>query len=255
MMKKFVAILLVAALMIPVCMPASAAQITMTDEEFTEAVAQIMKDYYADPDAARQELEAIGAYLEGEPVLVTHYSNDGTVARGTGFQDYTFYVSSIKRSNSTLRYLQWHLQANATESLPGPYDLVSLEWDTAYADYYDSYGDGTYTSVAGRAAGIVLFNLDDDLLASGDYCYGTVRVDPVQNGTMEYGSKFTHIYTTLNINGTASWSFAPSAQLNSIGIATLGLGYTYGFSVSVGSSTLQWSLWTDNAVTFSDITY
>lgn len=89
-MKKFVAILLVVVLMLPVCIPVSAAQITMTDDEFVEAVAQIMKDYYADPDAARQKLEAIGAYLEGEPVLVTHNSNDGTVARGTGFQDYSF---------------------------------------------------------------------------------------------------------------------------------------------------------------------
>lgn len=149
--------------------------------------------------------------------------------------------------------MQWHLQANATEWFPGPYDLVSLEWDTAYADYYDSSGDGTYTSVAGRAAGIVLFNLDDDLLANGDRCYGTVRVDPVQNGTMEYGSKFTHIYTTILATGSASWNFAPSAQLNSMGVISLGLSYTMGFSVSVGTSTAQWSLWTDNAVTFSNI--
>lgn len=252
-MKKFVAFLLAVALMLPMLISAAAAEVTMSEGEFTDAVAEILKDYYANPDTAIQKLEEIGAYLEGEPVLITHNSSENENARGTGFQDYSFYVTCIRRSNSTLRYLQWHLTANAREWFPGPYDLVSLEWDTAYADYYDSYGDGVYTSIAGRQAGIVLFNLDDSELKKGDYCYGTVRVDPVQNGTMEFGSKFTHIYTSINLGGSANWGFSPSAQLASNGIATLGFSYTFGYSVTVGTGAEQWSLWTDNAVTFSNI--
>ena len=251
MLRRLIAMAVVMLLVMPIHMMASAANIQLSDAEFEESVAQIMKDYWEDPEAAEDSLKKIGAYLDCEPVIVEHFASANPAVRGTNPSDYTFYVGSIRRSNSNLRYLQWHLKANSNEWFEGPLDYVSMEWDTAYADYYDSSGDGVMVTVAGRNDGIVMFNLEDEKLGNGDSCYGTVRVNPISVGTMEFGSKFVHTYTGIAITGvSASWSFGPSAELAASGEMSLGLAYTFGFSVSLGSSTQSWNLWADNAVTF-----
>ena len=244
-MKKFS--LLLAICLLHNCIPSAHATETNFDDSLLDAqVAEIMRTYNLDPATAESALAAIDVELVCEPNITEHTSNSNT--RGTAPTDYTFTVTCYKRSNSSLIHMQWLLEANAKEWFPGPLDYASLEWDTAYASYYSSSGDSSISTVQGRDTGIVLFNLEDDKLSSGGYTYGTVRVDPIANGWMEFGSKFVHTYTSLFLSGTASASFGSSAEIKASGDYSLGLSHTMGFTLTVSSTTNEWKIWEDNAV-------
>lgn len=100
----------------------------------------------------------------------------------------------------------------------------------------------------GRSTGIVLFNVEDETIGTGDYLYGTVQIEPLTTGWMEFGSKFVHTYTTINVSGSANFSYSPSVQVFLSGSGSLNLAHTMGFVVNVGTSTNSWEMWTDNAV-------
>lgn len=244
-MKKFSIFLAICLLLN--CIPsAHATEAISNDSPLDAQVAEIMRTYHSDPTAAVSALDAIDIELVCEPNITHHYCNSNT--RGTYPTDYTFTVTCYKRSNSSLIHMQWLLEANAKEWFPGPLDYVSLEWDTAYASYYSSSGDSSASTVQGRDTGIVLFNLEDNKLGSGDYSYGTVRVQPIANGWMAFGSKFTHTYTSLLVTGSASASFSPSAQIKASGDHSLGLSYTMGYTINISSTTNEWRIWSDDAV-------
>ncbi|MDE6386164.1 MAG: hypothetical protein K2L36_08505 [Eubacterium sp.] len=220
------------------------------NEEYDASVAEIMKTYQENPDAALAALEELDTVLLDEPT-VTEYtsSNNGISTYATNPTDYTFSVYSYKRAGSTIYHLQWLLQTNKKESSPGPLDFVSLEWDTACASYYLSKGDGEISTVKATNTGIVLFNVQDKDLKKGGSTFGTVQVNPTKrNTTLKYGSKFIHTYTSLSLSGSASYSFSPSASVSASGDASLGLSYTMGYTVNLGTKTNKWQLWTDNAV-------
>lgn len=223
----------------------SAAEIPMSDTEYEARVAEIMASYTDDPEAAKQALAELDTELVSEPTVVEGGSN--SLVRGTSPSDYELTVSAYKRGNSERLYLQWMLTANASEWFPGPLDYVSLEWDTAFASYYLSSAGGDGCTVQGRETGIVLFNVEDDQLSSGDYVYGTVQVEPITGGWMEFGSKFVHTYTSLNVSGSASYAYVSSASASAVG-GSLGLSYTKTYTVNVDSETHQWQRWADNAV-------
>ena len=214
--------------------------------DYEDQVAEIMKTYSSDPVAAQLALEEIDTELVSLPTTVSHYNNANS--RGTSPTDYTLQVYSFKKTGSSVIYLQWLLTANAREWLPGPLDYVSLEWDTDYASYYLSSGDSEFSTVKGRSAGIVLFNLEDDVLRKGDSTYGTVQVYRSQSGWMDIGSKFTHTYTAISIDGSANTSYQSSATIAANGGYSLNLGHTDGYIVNIGTSTSSWELWTDNAI-------
>ena len=244
-MKKLTAFIMILVLL--TSHPAAfATETAFNENEYEAQVARILKDYASDPEAAEAALLALDTELISEPVSVTYSQNPNS--RGTSPTDYTLTVTSFKRSNSTVHYLQWILEVHTGELFPGPLDFVSMEWDTAYASYYASSGDGTASTVQGRDTGIVLFNLEDDNLSAGEYSYGTVRVEPVVDGWMEFGSKYVHTYTSLLLAGSASYSFQPSATLLANGIPALGLTYTKGYTVTIDAQTNQWQIWADNAV-------
>lgn len=180
---------------------------------------------------------------------VTNYSVNGEISTyGINPSDYSQSVYSFSRGNSTQQYLQWTINSNRTEVFSGPLDYVSIEWDTKYASYYSSSGDGSMTTVQGRNTGIVLFNVEESKLKSGTYTYGTVQVTPNgKSGWMNYGSKYVHTYTDLVGSGSASFEYKPSASLSS-GDFSLGLSYTFGFTVNISSHTNKWQIWADNAV-------
>ena len=246
-MKKIISMLTVISILFGVfTCSASAATLDMTDKEYEAAVAEIMSNYQTDPDAAILALSQLDTTLIDEPQITEYYSEGK--ARGTSPSDYTHTVYSFKRGGSNVYYLQWSLTANKSEAFPGPLDYCSLEWDNSYASYYLSSGDDVMTTVQARNTGIVLFNVEDSDLDKGEYTYGTVQVTPTKSGWMEFGSKFVHTYTSLLVSGSASYSFAPSATLNSLGVATLGVSGNYGFTVNVSSTTNEWQIWTDNAV-------
>lgn len=228
--------------------PATPVEVSASDTEYEAQVAAILATYTRDPEAAKLALTKLGTTLLAEP-SITEYNNSFKV-RGTSPSDYELLVASTKRSNSNRIYLSCVLIVNAKEWCPGPLDFMSLEWDTAYGKYYLSVTGGGGCTVQGRDVGIVLFNIEDDKLSSGDHIYGTVQVEPISSGWMEYGSKFVHTYTSFNVSGSASYSFTPSASVSGSG-GGLGLSYTKTYLVNVSSSTSQWQLWADNAVDLS----
>ena len=245
---KALSILMALALVFSCFTPITAAEVSMDDAEYEAQVAEILASYTDDPEAAKLALNNLDTILLSEPTIIEYTNNSNS--RGTSPSDYELTVASTKRSNSNRIYLSCVLAVNAKEWYPGPLDFMSLEWDTAYGSYYLSVAGGTGCTVQGRDAGIVLFNIEDDKLSSGDYVYGTVQVEPIAAGWMEYGSKFVHTYTSFNVTGSASYSFTPSASISSTG-GSLGLSYTKTYSVTVSPTTSQWQLWADNAVNLS----
>lgn len=246
-MKKFISMLIVISILCgALTCSAFAAAPDMTEEEYEAAVAEIMSNYQADPNAAKSALSQLDTTLIGEPQITEYYSEG--VTRGTNPSDYTHSVYSFKRGGSRVYYLQWSLTANKTERHPGPLDLCSLEWDNSRASYYLSSGDNVMTTVQAKNTGIVLFNVEDVSLDKGEYTYGTVQVTPTKSGWLEYGSKFVHTYTSLGVSGSVSYNFAPSATLSSLGEATLGVAGNFGFTANVSSKTNKWQMWADNAV-------
>lgn len=242
-MKKL-SVLLALLIALSSVLQVSASEYHENDAEYEAQVAAIMVSYAADPEAANEALEAIDTELLCEPTVV-EYGNSNQ--RKTSPSEYELTVTAFKRSNSDRYYLQWVLLANANEWFEGPLDYVSLEWDTAYGSYYSSSAGGDGCTIQGRDTGIVLFNVEDDKMSKGDYLYGTVQVEPLQTGWMEFGSKYVHTYTSFLVSGSASSSFIPSVSASAMG-ASLGLSYTKTYTVNVSTNTTQWQIWADNAV-------
>lgn len=245
---KTLSVLIALILVFSCLVPVAPVQVFASDTEYEAQVAAILATYTSDPEAAKLALIKLDTTLLAEPSITAY--NNSPKARGTSPSDYELLVASTKRSNSNRIYLSCVLIVNAKEWFPGPLDFMSLEWDTAYGKYYLSATGGGGCTVQGRDAGIVLFNIEDDKLSSGDHIYGTVQVEPISSGWMEYGSKFVHTYTSFNVSGSASYSFTPSASASGTG-GGLGLSYTKTYLVNVSSSTSQWQLWADNAVNLS----
>ncbi len=188
-------------------------------------------------------------YMGTEPESTEQYAQ---YARRTNPTDYSFSSYCLTRGNLSTGftyYLMWAITANETEDRPGPLDYVSIEWNTNYATYNTSYGDGEYSSINSRSTGIVLFNLEDDELVDGASSHGTVRVDPIANRTMEFGSKFVHTYHTTSVTGgSATSTFDIGVDLLEQGLLSLGLSHTMGFEVTVGTNVEQWQSWAESSI-------
>lgn len=247
--RKWLAILLILCLSTCMVSPTLAAETETGDEAFEAVVAQIMTGYADDPDGAVEALAEIDVALIDTPTVTTYQTT--STARGRSPSNYTLTVYAYKRGGSSIYYLQWSLSVDKKEWYPGPLDYVSLEWDTENAKYYGSSGDGDESTVAGKSDGIVLFNLEDDNLAAGDSSYGTVQVTRKGTGSLDFGSKFTHTYTSFGITGSVSYTFKPSSTISAAGEFSLGLSYTYGYTVTISTGTTEWSIWADNTVSLS----
>ncbi len=248
-MKKKIMALLTGVLMLVCCViPAMEKEKTTeaVDENYDRMVGEIMRGYEADPEGTKSALEELDTVLVSEPI-VTEYRvpNTSKGARINSPLKYTLSVYSTKRGNSSNYHLQWRLECSVKGSDPGPLDYVSIEWDTERAKYYSSSGDGTYSSVSGKSAGIVLFNLEDDNMGSGSWALGTVYVTPTKSGNMDFGSKYTHTYIRYSEAGTATYGFGASANAEK----GLGLSYTDTYTVTTTGGVEAWDLWTDNTVT------
>ena len=246
-MKKWSALVLSLLMLLSQIASVSAEEPNSDDAEYELAVAAIMRDYWNDPEGTANRLAELDTELVGEPTVESHYAEAGNMTRATSPTDYTLSVYSFKRGNSSNYYLQWSLDCNKRELRPGALDYVSLEWDTACADYYTSSGDGAFSSVSSRSTGIVLFTLEDDALRVGDCAIGTMQVTPTVAGEMEYGCKFAHTYNKSTIS---VGQVTPQFNLTRAGgEKTFGIGYTSTFSLTITSDTVMWDMWRDNAVT------
>lgn len=260
-MKKKLSVLLALSLIFGNTLQASAAELpeselpvnelTTSDAEYEAQIAEILASYDEDPEAAIEALAELDTVLVSAPTVVEHTPSSSS--RMTYPSDYDLSVSCVKRTNSNRLYLQWILVTHALEVWTGPLDYISLEWDTDYASYYLASAGGAGCTIQGRDTGIVLFNVEDHRLstASDKPIYGTVQVTPTTTGWMEFGSKFVHTYTTINVGGSATFSFTPSTAVAAG--SSLNLAHTMSFKVDVGSETNQWQLWTDNAVKITEV--
>lgn len=248
-MKKFISLTLSIMLLFSyTSIVLASTSVNLTEDEYLKAVSEIMVNYYDDVPAAQEALADLDTTLLQEP-KVTNYSVNGEISTyGINPSDYSLSVYSFNRAGQNRHYLQWSLDSNRTEVFAGPLDYVSMEWDTAYASYYSSNGDTSISTVNGKNTGIVLFNVQDNKLKSGTYTYGTVQVTPNgKSGWLEFGSKYVHTYTTLDVSGSASFEYKPSGSLSSSDFS-LGISYIFGFTVNVGTNTSKWQIWNDNAV-------
>ncbi len=247
-MKKRMATAFLGVLMLLSCiMPAMAAESQeMNDEDFDMAVAEAMRDYDFDPEGTKDALAELDATLIGEPTKVEYSTSidEGISLMSTLPSNYNLEVYSIKRGNTSDYRLQWRLDCNKTETLPGGLDYVSIEWDTARASFNKFTKDSKYTSVKSRSTGIVLFNVEDANMTAGTWTIGTVYVTPIKSGTMRFGSKFTHTYTEFSNTGTSSASFGISANSEK----SLQLSYTYTYTVTTTQNARAWDVWEETTV-------
>lgn len=217
--------------------------------EYEDQVAKILVSYTGDPITATQALAELDTELLSAPTAVTY--PDSSSSAEAPPSAYALSVFSFRQHDSNRIYLQWILTVNTAEPYAGPLDYVGLEWDTEYGSYYLSAAGGTGCTLQGRDTGIVVFNVEDVKQSSGSYVYGTVQVEPIATGEMEFGSKFIHTYTSEGIVGDAYVSYIPSVSPSAMG-GSLGLPHTMSFSVDGNAVTNQRPFWADGVINISD---
>ncbi len=221
----------------------------LSEQECQARVAEIMSHYDDNPKLAKQALNAIDVVLIQEPTVTYYNHTDGGISPyGINPTDYSFSVYGYSHKVSTNIWLQWRVDSNRNEWFSGPLDYVSLEYDTAVASYISSNGDENMSTVKAKNTGIVLFNVEDSKLKKNTYTYGSVNVKAQSGKWLNFGSKYVHTYTSFLVSGEASYAFSPSSALKSSGEGSLGLSYTFGYKVNVGTNTSKWQIWTDNSI-------
>jgi hypothetical protein len=138
----------------------------------------------------------------------------------------TIKTTIAKVANQSTYRIYTYVTLRETESDPGALDLLSIEWDPNVAtyskndhdSYYTSYMDGSQSS-----KGIIIFNIDDNILTSGggNLAYGSVYVTPKKSATLKTYSKYIHTYSKNSI----TW--------------TIGGNITYGTGGLAGGSTFS----------------
>ena len=222
---------------------------SLSEEEYLSAVHEIMKHYAENPEWAVEQLALL------DTTLIQILLSDNLVypceeVDRNNPSDYSMSVYCTSRGSSSLGYtyyIMWSLTAKRTENNPGPIDHLSIEWDTQYGSYHSASYDGEYSTLCDRSTGVVVFNVEDDELVNGKTTTGSVRVNPVKSGRMEFGAKFIHSYNLFSPSaGSSTISFVPSANLST---GSLQLEYTDTLTVSFSSTTDSWQRWEEGAAT------
>lgn len=122
----------------------------------------------------------------------------------------------------------------------GSLDLMSIEWDSSKADYYDTKPSSFTTTMDGsnRKKGVVLFNVEDKKMWAYDTAIASVYVKPKQsNTTIDVGSKYVHTFNNLQL----TWSIGGNVNYQSTGPTGGGT-----FNVTGTSSSNSWQIYNDN---------
>ncbi|WP_151736461.1 hypothetical protein [Paenibacillus tengchongensis] len=127
----------------------------------------------------------------------------------------------------------------------GSLDLLSVEWDYNSADFYNYTTDSNFSTlmdISQKSKGIVLFNVEDLRMYSGDYTYAGVYVTKKTGATqVEYNTKFVHTYDDKGI----TWSVGGNVGYNKDGPSG---GMT--FTITPTSATKSWTLSDWNLTSF-----
>ncbi len=157
-------------------------------------------------------------------------------------QDLTLSVYSAKRGGDA--YYRIYSQWNApSEWRPATDDIVSLEWDPEYGEYWSSnVGDTSKVykrDGSQRLKGAYLFGVDDEFFDFDSYV--VVYVVPKKSGWLNYGSKYSHTYATDDVTYSGGAYFEWSTTGPTGGIS---------YNVTTREKESSWPKWEDNAVLF-----
>ncbi len=177
----------------------------LSDEEFDRFIHNVVKNNDKDVKQLQQELDSIGVELQ-----IENKSSEfeiGTLAISPSELDLSAY--SVKRGGDSFwrLYSQWAV--NKLEAYEASLDVVSIEWDSNVAKYYNAVvpADGPTTNRDGsqRLDGLYLFNVEDD---SDFDSYAVVYVTKLKGEELHHGTKYEHTY--------AEWdsSFSVTAEVD-----------------------------------------
>ncbi|MBN8193374.1 hypothetical protein JI667_14585 [Bacillus sp. NTK074B] len=203
------------------------------DDEYNRFIYNYVKDNHLTVGEMTNSLAEVGIEFNKKPKPL--YTIDGLSP-----SDMTLDVYSSKRWDQSYYHLtsSW---SSYSESSSATIDLVSVEWDPDDGYYYSSsVGDSSIVTKrdgSQRSNGIYLFNVEDD---NYDFdSYATVQVVPSRSGWLDYGSKYTHTYTTYSTSSTGQAYFSFDSTGPSGG---------FSYTVSQTSKVSDWSRYDDNAV-------
>lgn len=207
----------------------------MTPSEFVDFVNRTVHESDLPFEEIKSRLNNIGIQLS-DNVLQNTYSTSADV-------DLTLYSSH----RGTEPY--YYLTAGVTSKVylnaeAGSEDLISVEWDPAAAEYYDTT-TGQYTTYmdgSKRAKGIVLFNLQDKNLRKGEYAYASVRVKRKTGSKLDFQTKYVHTFDTTNF----TWSIGGNVEYEQ----STGIKGGMSFSVSGEAKQKSWQRFADNTLYF-----
>ncbi|MGF9891312.1 hypothetical protein ABEX78_21870 [Priestia megaterium] len=210
----------------------------LSDEEFNRFLYNIAKDNSDTIKEKQKKLDFLDVDFkqeENKPVNTLAITNPTKIWMG---------VYSAKRGGQGYYHLGVGWQNKETEKNPATLDVVSIEWDPKYGKFYtaSSTGDGITTKRDGskRDKGVYLFNVNDSKKKFDSYA--TVQVTPKKKGWLEYGSKYTHTYSTKSKSTTGQ---------SGIGFSKDGSNGGYSYSVTKTTSVSSWPKYDENAVLIS----
>ena len=210
----------------------------MMEEEYDRALEAAVARYEEDPEGAAEALAALDAALIGPPSVTWGESPSAVTAFGKPAAFTLTLYAAQKRGEDQWRLI-WSVGCDSREERPGALDCVSLEWDMDAADYYSSQGDGAFSTVQRRGAGVILFNLEDESMGPGDRASGTVRVT-AKGGVLRFGARYIHTYTRDTDVSRVRYDLVPAEEG--------GPGWTAGQTCQPSASrgTELWQQWTAN---------
>ncbi|MFS1514571.1 hypothetical protein VQL36_19390 [Chengkuizengella sp. SCS-71B] len=209
----------------------------LTDPEFDRFMYNFVKDNYQSVQEMTENLKLLDVEFS---MIEEKDKNKVSIASLTSTSDMDLTIYASKRGGQAWYNLQ-SIWLTGSEESPGTYDVVSVEWDPTFSEFYDAaVGTGVSKKDGSkRLSGSYLFNVEDD----DDFdSYAVVRVIPKKSsGRFHYGTKYSHTYATVEtaVTGTATISWSATGPTG---------GASYGVTLSQGNA--AWDLWDDNWTNF-----
>lgn len=216
----------------------------LSDEEYLQAVTEIMTDYKADRQATLDRLAELDTELVCPP-QVSWCRNASSTSIWTKPAAYTLSVYALRRQREDLYRLIWTVTCEAREARPGYLDCVSLEWDARVAEYYSGMGDQVFSTMQKPGVGVMLFNLQDVSMKRGDSSSGMICVTAKEAGKLYFGAKLTHTYTWDTDQDQVYYELIPSAETD----MSLHIDGCHTYRVKTNRGTDFWQQWAEQCIT------
>lgn len=216
----------------------------LSEEEYLQAVTEIMTDYKADRQATLNRLAELDTELVCPP-QVSWCRNASSTSIWTKPAAYTLSVYGLRRQGEDLYRLIWTVTCEAREARPGYLDCVSLEWDAWVAEHYGGMGDQVFSTMQKPGVGVMLFNLQDVSMKRGDSSSGMICVTAKEAGKLYFGAKLTHTYTWDTDQDQVYYELIPSTEAD----MSLHIDGCHTYRVKINRGTDFWQQWAEQCIT------